>query len=207
MTPPMTNLRRIAYVVANLDEALDHWTRVMKAGPFYRLDHAPLANKRYRGQDSDVDISLAIGYSGDLQIELIQQNNEAPSVYKEFLDAGRTGIHHIGIMPEDYQAALAPYGGLGHGPAFEADFGGAKLTDIDTVVRTSNPIESTFATVRHRTKRTKGCLSRKTGLAMAFKLVMSAQGKWRKLDCRNRLPEIIEGVEFRDGLRRVQIAA
>ena len=74
-------------------------------------------------------------------------------------------------------------------------------------IRTSNPIESTFATVRHRTKRTKGCLSRKTGLAMAFKLMMSAQSKWRKLDGRNRLPEIIEGVEFRDGLRQLQTAA
>ena len=74
-------------------------------------------------------------------------------------------------------------------------------------IRTSNPIESTFATVRHRTKRTKGCLSRKTGLAMAFKLMMSAQGKWRKLDGQNRLPEIIQGVEFRDGLRQLQVAA
>jgi transposase-like protein len=74
-------------------------------------------------------------------------------------------------------------------------------------IRTSNPIESTFATVRHRTKRTKGCLSRKTGLAMAFKLMMSAQGKWRKLDGQNRLPEIIQGVEFRDGLRHLQSAA
>ncbi len=74
-------------------------------------------------------------------------------------------------------------------------------------IRTSNPIESTFATVRHRTKRTKGCLSRKTGLAMAFKLMMSAQGKWRKLDGQNRLPEIIQGVEFRDGLRQLQAAA
>ena len=74
-------------------------------------------------------------------------------------------------------------------------------------IRTSNPIESIFATVRHRTKRTKGCLSRKTGLAMAFKLMMSAQKKWRKLDGQNRLPEIIEGVEFRDGLRQLQAAA
>lgn len=74
-------------------------------------------------------------------------------------------------------------------------------------IRTSNPIESTFATVRHRTKRTKGCLSRKTGLAMAFKLMMSAQGKRRKLDGQNRLPEIIQGVEFRDGLRQLQVAA
>jgi transposase-like protein len=74
-------------------------------------------------------------------------------------------------------------------------------------VRTSNPIESTFATVRHRTKRTKGCLSRKTGLAMAFKLMMSAQKKWRKLDGQNRLPEVVSGVEFRDGLRHLQTAA
>ena len=74
-------------------------------------------------------------------------------------------------------------------------------------IRTSNPIESTFATVRHRTKCTKGCLSRKTGLAMTFKLMMSAQKKWRELDGRNRLPEIIQGVEFRDELRQRQAAA
>jgi putative transposase len=74
-------------------------------------------------------------------------------------------------------------------------------------IRTSNPIESTFATVRHRTRRTKGCLSRKTGLAMAFRLMMSAQKKWRKLDGQNRLPEIIQGIEFRDGLRQFQAAA
>lgn len=74
-------------------------------------------------------------------------------------------------------------------------------------IRTSNPIESTFATVRHRTKRTKGCLSRETGLAMAFRLMMSAEAKWRKLDGRNRLPEVISGVEFRDGIRQLQTAA
>jgi transposase-like protein len=74
-------------------------------------------------------------------------------------------------------------------------------------VRTTNPIESTFATVRHRTRRTKGCLNRKTGLAMAFKLMMSAQAKWRKLDGRNRMPELIEGVAFRDGIVHLQAAA
>lgn len=66
------------------------------------------------------------------------------------------------------------------------------------------PIKSTFATVRHRTKE---CLNRKTGLAMAFKLMMSAQTKWRKLDGRNRLPEVVGGVEFRDGVRHHQAAA
>jgi len=74
-------------------------------------------------------------------------------------------------------------------------------------IRTSNPIESMFATVRHRTGKTKGCLSRKTGLAMAFRLMISAQAKWRKLDGANRLPEIVQGVEFKDGLKQLQNAA
>ena len=74
-------------------------------------------------------------------------------------------------------------------------------------IRTSNPIESTFATVRHRTKKTKGCLSRKTALAMTFKLLMSAKRKWRKLDGANRIPEIIEGVAFKDGIKQESISA
>jgi len=53
----------------------------------------------------------------------------------------------------------------------------------------------------------EACLSRKTGLAMAFKLMMSAQKKWRKLDGQNRLPEIIQGIEFHDGIRQLQAAA
>ena len=66
-------------------------------------------------------------------------------------------------------------------------------------VRTTNPIESTFATVRLRTYRTKGCLSRKTAMAMVFKLCQCAQRKWRKLDGSNHLAEIIRGVKFVDG--------
>ena len=67
-------------------------------------------------------------------------------------------------------------------------------------LRTTNPIESTFATVRHRTIRSKGCLSNKTALAMVFKLVDGAQKNWRKLDGHNQLPKIIDGVKFTDGL-------
>lgn len=74
-------------------------------------------------------------------------------------------------------------------------------------IRTSNPIESTFATVRHRTGKTRGCLSRKTGLAMAFRLMMSAQAKWRKLDGANRLPQVVQGIAFKDGIKQLQAAA
>jgi transposase-like protein len=74
-------------------------------------------------------------------------------------------------------------------------------------IRTTNPIESVFATVRNRTRKTKGCLSRKTALAMVFKLMMSAKKKWRKLSGTNRLPEVIQGVEFKDGIKQLQDAA
>jgi len=67
-------------------------------------------------------------------------------------------------------------------------------------LRTTNPIESTFATVRHRTIRSKGCLSNKTALAMVFKLVDGAQKSWRRLDGHHQLPKIIQGVKFIDGL-------
>jgi transposase-like protein len=66
-------------------------------------------------------------------------------------------------------------------------------------VRASNPIESTFATVRLRTDKTKGCLSRRTALAMVFKLTKAAERHWRRLDGSERLAQVIEGVRFRDG--------
>ena len=74
-------------------------------------------------------------------------------------------------------------------------------------VRTTNPIESTFATVRLRTTKTKGCLSRNTALTMTFKLILSAKRKWRKLDGSNQLSEIIEGVMFKDGIKLIKHAA
>ena len=67
-------------------------------------------------------------------------------------------------------------------------------------LRTTNPIESTFATVRHRTVRSKGCLSNRTALAMVFKLIEAAQKSWRRLDGHGQLPKLILGVKFADGL-------
>jgi putative transposase len=61
--------------------------------------------------------------------------------------------------------------------------------------------------VRNRTRKTKGWLIRKTALAMVFKLMMSAKKKWRKLSSTNRLPEVIQGVEFKDEIKQLQSAA
>ena len=71
-------------------------------------------------------------------------------------------------------------------------------------LRTTNVIESAFATVRHRTVRAKGCLSNKTALAMIFKLAEAAEKSWRRLDGHNQLPKIILGVRFADGMEVVR---
>lgn len=67
-------------------------------------------------------------------------------------------------------------------------------------IRTTNPIESTFATVKLRTAKTRGCLSRKTAFTMVFKLLGSAQKKWKKLRGPHRVAEVIRGVDFVNGI-------
>jgi len=78
-------------------------------------------------------------------------------------------------------------------------------------IRTTNPIESTFATVRLRTDKTRGCLSRKTAFTMVFKLLESAQRRWKKLRGHTRVAEVIRGVNFINGVRssdhNVRVAA
>jgi len=67
-------------------------------------------------------------------------------------------------------------------------------------IRTTNPIESTFATIRHRTRQAKGCISRTTMLAMIYKLGMSAEKRWRRIRGFAYLAKVIEGVKFKDGI-------
>ncbi len=74
-------------------------------------------------------------------------------------------------------------------------------------LRTTNPIESVFATVRHRTVRTKGSLSSTTARLMVFKLVIAASKPWRRLKGTNKLPKVIAGVRFNDGIEVIQMPA
>ena len=71
-------------------------------------------------------------------------------------------------------------------------------------IRTTNSIESTFATVRLRTDKTRGCVSQNSILSLVFKLVQSAQKRWLKIRGFKRLGEVIEGVKFKDGIRADQ---
>jgi len=74
-------------------------------------------------------------------------------------------------------------------------------------LRTSNPIESVFATVRHRTVRTKGALSTRTAKLMVFKLVTAAAKTWRRLKGENQLPKVVKGVKFQNGIEVIEMPA
>jgi hypothetical protein len=93
---------QIAFVPRDFDAALNYWTKVIGAGPFYHLEHIVLDNTRYRGAPANVDLSAALGYWGDIQIELVKQHDDSPSIYRDWLKSGREGVQHIGVVLDDY---------------------------------------------------------------------------------------------------------
>jgi hypothetical protein len=99
-------IRQNGYVVRDIERALHHWTTVLGVGPFFYFERAPITEFSYRGASSPLEVSIALGNSGDLQIELIQQRNEAPSMYRDFLTAGREGLQHVAYWTNDFEIEL-----------------------------------------------------------------------------------------------------
>ena len=120
------------------------------------------------------------------EIWMAETSKDAEAAFDAFIAAYKLKYDKAAeCLAKDRQALLAFY-----------DF----PAELWKHLRTANPIESTFATVRHRTIRSKGCLSNKTALAMVFKVVEAAQKSWRRLDGHNQLPKLIQGVRFTDGI-------
>lgn len=97
---------QFSYVVEDLDAAINHWAEVLQVGPFFVLEHVPYETCYYRGAPSDVDMSVALAYSGDVQIELVKQHNNADSIFKEFLASRGPGLQHVGALTEDLESDL-----------------------------------------------------------------------------------------------------
>ena len=97
-------VRQNGYVVRDIESALRHWTEVLGVGPFFYVDRVPVKDFRYCGAPSPVEMSIALANSGDLQIELIQQRNDAPSLYRDFLEAGHEGLQHVAYWTTQFQA-------------------------------------------------------------------------------------------------------
>jgi hypothetical protein len=94
------------YIVRDIRAAMDHWVNVMGVGPWYYIDRVKTDYFRHRGKDSAMEMSVALANSGDLQIELIQQRNDAPSMYKEFLDSGREGLQHMSYWTQAHPGTV-----------------------------------------------------------------------------------------------------
>lgn len=97
---------QIGYVVNDLEAATRRWYETTGIGPWRILDRLKLDQFEYEGAASPVEISIALAFSGDVQIELIQQHNDAPSMYLELLDTYGEGAQHICFYPNDYDAAM-----------------------------------------------------------------------------------------------------
>ena len=104
------SIRQIAFVVRDLDLTLRYWTETMGVGPFFVLRRMRPEGYRYRGAPSPAPLlSVALGNSGDLQVELIEQHDELPSAYRDFLAAGREGFQHVSswLTRAEYDATMA----------------------------------------------------------------------------------------------------
>lgn len=102
-----------AYVVRDLQAAVHFWSSRMGVGPFYMLEHVEFGPAYFRGRPLTIDLTVAIAQWGNLQIELIVQHNDAPSIYSEFLAQHGEGLQHLGVLSQDLDADVARLAQLG----------------------------------------------------------------------------------------------
>ncbi len=129
------------FVVHDWREAAMHWSSVLGVGPFFLLDHIEFEWCEYRGQPVELDLSVALGYSGAYQVELIQQHNDVESIYTEFKRHHGTGLQHVGVMVEDIDAALARHGLESRIVQQGMTAAGARFAYLDTVLHNGSMLE------------------------------------------------------------------
>ncbi len=118
-------VRQNGYVVRDVEAAMKHWTEVLGVGPFFYFERVPVKDFRYRDEPSPLEVSIALSNSGPLQIELIQQRNDAPSMYRDFLAAGNEGLQHVAYWTERFEEALADARSRGFGVGQSGEIGEA----------------------------------------------------------------------------------
>jgi hypothetical protein len=100
-------IRQLGYVVRDIEAAMDYWSRTLGIGPWFYNPKVPIENYHYRGRKYEPHNSVALANSGFIQCELIQCRNDVPSMYRDFLQAGNTGLQHVAYWTENYDADMA----------------------------------------------------------------------------------------------------
>jgi hypothetical protein len=108
MQPLLGPVMQNGFVVADLNAAIEHWARRIGVGPFFVFERVAFKECWYRGAPAtDIDLTVAIAYWGEVQIELIRQRNQVPSIYTDFEARGATGLQHMGVMSQNLDSDLA----------------------------------------------------------------------------------------------------
>lgn len=92
---------QLGFVPLDFDATLRFWVEKMGAGPFYIMRGNRAEFGQYRGQRTDPELTIAFGQWGAIQIEIVRQDNDAPSLYREWLEAGNQGLHHVCLLTDD----------------------------------------------------------------------------------------------------------
>jgi catechol 2,3-dioxygenase-like lactoylglutathione lyase family enzyme len=125
---------QVGYVVDDFDAAVTYWTRVLGAGPFFLYPTPiPFRSLRYYGQETTdvIHLQVALGYSGDIQIELIRAS-DAPSPYQDFVNAGGRGPQHFGFAADDFDAQVKAAVESGMTPVLEGELPGSRICYLAT---------------------------------------------------------------------------
>jgi hypothetical protein len=135
------SIRQNGYVVRDLGRAIDAWLEA-GVGPWLLLPHLEQKGSVYRGRPTEPVVSIAFANSGDLQVELIEQEDDSPSIYREFLDAGREGFHHLAWWAENFEGVARAAAGAGWSVVHAGDTGGmAQFAYYDAGGATSTVVE------------------------------------------------------------------
>lgn len=100
-------VRQICYLVPDIEEAMTYWAETLGIGPWYYNPKVPIENYTFRGERHEPHNSVALANSGGLQLELLQTRNDVPSMYREFKEAGLTGVQHVAYWTESFDEDLA----------------------------------------------------------------------------------------------------
>jgi hypothetical protein len=121
------------YVVRDLERAMRHWTDVVGVGPFFVLEHIQFGDVFLRGRPMQIDLTVGVAYWGDVQVELIYQHDDSPSIYTEFAAAKGAGLQHVGVMTDSVEEHLATLAPLGVTPVqWGATANGIRFAYVDT---------------------------------------------------------------------------
>ncbi|MEC9414598.1 MAG: VOC family protein, partial [Pseudomonadota bacterium] len=126
-------IMQMGFVVDDFDGPIKHWTEKLNVGPFFILEHLDLKDFHYKGNKSNIDFSVAISFSGDMQIELIKQHCDTPSIYNEYSEIKRGDLHHICRLTPDINNDIKILENQGYKNIQdgETEDGGIKFTYLD----------------------------------------------------------------------------